>query len=66
MLGSDVTAILKAAVDSGFSLIPVGLDKRPRVSTWKPYQARRPTVSYHLALSVRLEVTPFPSLHPYL
>ena len=43
MLGSDVTAILKAAVDSGFSLIPVGQDKRPRLSTWKPYQARLPT-----------------------
>src|ERR1035438_2855999 len=43
MLGSDVTAILKAAVDAGFSLIPVGLDKRPRISTWKPYQARLPT-----------------------
>jgi len=43
MLGSDVTAILKAAVDSGFSLIPVGQDKRPRLSTWKPYQNRLPT-----------------------
>ena len=43
MLGSDVTAILKSAVDSGFSLIPVGLDKRPRISTWKPYQERLPT-----------------------
>ena len=43
MLGSDVTAILKAAVDSGFSLIPIGLDKRPRIPTWKPYQERLPT-----------------------
>jgi hypothetical protein len=43
MLGSDISAILKAAVDSGFSLIPVGQDKRPRVSTWKPYQERLPT-----------------------
>ena len=43
MLGTDVAAILKAAVDSGFSLIPVGLDKRPRISTWKPYQERLPT-----------------------
>src|SRR5689334_12875833 len=43
MLGSDVPSILRAAVDYGFSLIPVGQDKRPRLQTWKPYQARLPT-----------------------
>ena len=43
MLGSDVTAILKAAVDAGFSLIPVNADKKPRLATWKPYQNRLPT-----------------------
>ena len=43
MLGSDVTAILKTAVDSRFSIIPVNSDKRPRLATWKPYQTRLPT-----------------------
>src|SRR5258708_35722581 len=43
MLGTDVSAILKAAADFGFSLIPVGKDKRPRLQPWKPYQARLPT-----------------------
>jgi len=38
-----VIAILKAAVDAGFSLIPVGPDNRPRIPTWKPYQSRLPT-----------------------
>jgi len=43
MLGSDVFAILKAAVDAGFSIIPVNADKRPRLPAWKPYQVRLPT-----------------------
>jgi hypothetical protein len=43
MLGTDVRAILQAAVERGFSLIPVGEDKRPAMATWKPYQERRPT-----------------------
>jgi hypothetical protein len=43
MLGADVSAILKAAFDHGFSLIPVGCDKRPRLRSWNPYQKRLPT-----------------------
>ena len=43
MLGSDVSTILKAAVDAGFSIIPINSDKRPRLATWKPYQERLPT-----------------------
>jgi len=33
MLGSDISAILKAAVDAGFSLIPVGSDDRAQRAT---------------------------------
>ena len=43
MLGSDVAAILRAAIDRGYSLVPVNEDKRPRIPTWKPYQSRLPT-----------------------
>src|SRR5215472_8902362 len=43
MLGSDVASILRAALDAGFSLIPVNADKRPRLPTWKPFQTRLPT-----------------------
>src|SRR5665213_1197206 len=43
MLGSDVAVILKAAVEAGFSIIPVNSDKRPRLATWKPFQERLPT-----------------------
>jgi hypothetical protein len=43
MLGIDVRAILHEAVNRGFSIIPVGYEKRPLVSSWKPYQSRLPT-----------------------
>lgn len=38
--------ILKAALDyaaRGYSVIPVGRDKKPLISEWKPYQERRAT-----------------------
>jgi predicted P-loop ATPase len=31
------------ALSLGWSIIPVGLDKKPLVSRWKPYQKRQPT-----------------------
>lgn len=38
-----VPPLVAAAVARGWSVIPVGLDKRPLVS-WKPWQSRRPTI----------------------
>lgn len=31
------------ALQRGWSIIPVGLDKKPLISSWKPFQERRPT-----------------------
>ena len=36
------TEVLSAARELGWSIIPVGLDKRPLISSWKPYQTRKP------------------------
>lgn len=33
----------EAALQCGWSIIPTGPDKRPLVTSWKPYQMRRPT-----------------------
>jgi predicted P-loop ATPase len=39
----------EAARQSGWSIIPTGLDKKPIVTTWKPYQSRQPTDAEFLA-----------------
>jgi len=39
----DPLSLARAALDHGWSIIPVQLDKRPALRTWKEFQNRRPT-----------------------
>jgi putative DNA primase/helicase len=38
-----ITESVSTAIQYGWSVIPVAANKRPTISTWKPYQERHPT-----------------------
>ena len=42
-MNTNIKDHMLAYLEKGFSVIPIGIDKKPLISAWKEYQSRKPT-----------------------